>query len=134
MGSLDNLNLTKASYFTQQLTTLKQQLPSILDDFSNISEVPISNSYTNKLCIYLYREVERSTGLPLIRFKGLTTLHSLDVWEEALDDLPECWVFVSGECVVNDKKGWRTDSLVSMYAFRWSPGKWLGRCPSQAIL
>jgi GNAT superfamily N-acetyltransferase len=84
--------------------------------------------------VHLYREVERSTGLPLIRVEGLTTHHGLDKWEEALDDLPECWVFVSGECVVNDKKGWRTDSLVSMYAFRWSPGKWLGSCPSQAIL
>jgi hypothetical protein len=49
MGSLDNLNLTKASYFTQQLTTLKQQLPSILDDFEKYyvfyNMNPLNNEY-----------------------------------------------------------------------------------------
>jgi GNAT superfamily N-acetyltransferase len=86
------------------------------------------------LNIHMYREVERSTGLPLIRVEGLRTNIGLDKWEDALDALPECWVFVSGNCIVNHKKGWKTDSLVSMYAFRWSPGKWLGSCPSQTIL
>jgi hypothetical protein len=33
MSSHDKYHLTKPSYFTQQLTSLEQQLPSILDDF-----------------------------------------------------------------------------------------------------
>lgn len=86
------------------------------------------------LTLYNYQEVERSTGIPLIRVEGITDHAGLDKWEEALDELPECWVFVSGNSLVNDKKGWTTDSLVSMYAFRWSPGKWLGTCPSQKII
>lgn len=86
------------------------------------------------LSVHLYREVERSTGLPLIRVEGLTNTLGLDKWEEALDNLPECWVFVSGNSITRDEKGWKPDSLVSMYAFRWSPGKWLGSCPNPSIL
>jgi len=49
MGPLDKLNLTKASYFTQELTTLQQQLPSILDDFEKYyvfyNMNPLNNEY-----------------------------------------------------------------------------------------
>jgi GNAT superfamily N-acetyltransferase len=84
--------------------------------------------------LHFYREVERSTGLPLIRVKGLLTIDGLDTWEEALDNLPECWVFVTSNCVTREEKGWKTDSLVSMYSFRWSPGIWLGTFPNQSII
>jgi GNAT superfamily N-acetyltransferase len=86
------------------------------------------------LSIHNYQEIERSTGIPLIRVEGITNTLGLDKWEEALDNLPECWVFVSGNCKVRHEKGWKIDSLVSMYAFRWSPGKWLGSCPNSSIL
>jgi GNAT superfamily N-acetyltransferase len=88
----------------------------------------------NGLVVYSYREVERSTNIPLLRVEGITNHIGLDKWEEALDNLPECWVFVSGNCITRDEKGWKTDSLVSMYAFRWSPGKWLGSYPRQSII
>jgi len=86
------------------------------------------------LILYNYQEVERSTGIPLIRIEGVKEYSQVDKWEEALDELPECWIFVSGNYLVSNKKGWITDSLVSMYAFRWSPGKWLGTCPSQNVI
>jgi GNAT superfamily N-acetyltransferase len=86
------------------------------------------------LILYNYQEVERSTGIPLIRVEGVKEYSDVEKWEEALDELPECWIFVSGNYLVDDKKGWTTDSLVSMYAFRWSPGKWLGTCPSQHVI
>jgi len=86
------------------------------------------------LSVHLYREVERSTNIPLLRVEGISNSIGLDKWEEALDELPECWVFVSGNCLTSHKKGWKTDSLVSMYAFRWSPGKWLGSCPNPSII
>jgi GNAT superfamily N-acetyltransferase len=87
------------------------------------------------LAVYPYSEVERETGLPLIRVEGLRDTVDLKEWEDALDDdLPECWVFVSGSYVVDDKRGWQTDSLISMYAFRWSPGKWLGSVPHKSII
>jgi GNAT superfamily N-acetyltransferase len=86
------------------------------------------------LSIHNYREVERSTGIPLLRVEGVTNTLDLDRWEDALDKLPECWVFVSGNCITREEKGWKTDSLVSMYAFRWSPGKWLGSFPNSSIL
>jgi GNAT superfamily N-acetyltransferase len=86
------------------------------------------------LAVFPYNEVERSTGLPLVRVEGLKDTLELEEWENALDSqLPECWVFV-GDCVVDYKRGWKTDSLVSMYAFRWSPGKWLGSCPRAEII
>jgi GNAT superfamily N-acetyltransferase len=81
------------------------------------------------LVIELYHEIERETGIPLIKVEGLTSKLSLNEWEDALDKLPECWVFVSGDCYIDDKRGWKTDSFISMYAFRWSPGRCLGSRP-----
>ena len=87
------------------------------------------------LTVYPYNEVERDTGLPLVRVEGIRTTNDLNDWEDTLDtSLPECWVFVSGSYLIDDKRGWQTDSLVSMYAFRWSPGKWFGSKPNSAIL
>jgi len=87
------------------------------------------------LVVYPYHEVERSTGIPLTRVEGLYSDQGLSDWEEALDKvLPVCWVFVSGDCNVDYKKGWKSDSLISMYAFRWSPGKWLGSKPDVSVL
>jgi hypothetical protein len=78
-------------------------------------------------------------GLPLIKVDGIRGYNidpaEIEKWEDALDNyLPECWVFVSGSYLIDDKRGWQTDSLVSMYAFRWTPGKWLGSVPNSAIL
>jgi len=87
------------------------------------------------LTVYPYKEVERETGIPMIRVEGLMTTNDLTEWEDALDKyLPECWVFVSGPVKLDYKRGWKTDSLVSMYAFRWSPGKWLGSIPTSLVL
>jgi GNAT superfamily N-acetyltransferase len=87
------------------------------------------------LTVYPYQEVERSTGIPMIRVEGLQTQKDLDDWETALDtELPECWVFVSCDSFVKNEKGWKTDALISMYAFRWAPGKWLGSKPTSSIL
>lgn len=86
------------------------------------------------LTIYPYQEIERDTGLPLIRVEGIQKKIELEEWENALDTLPECWVFVSDSYLIDDKRGWKTDSLVSIYAFRWFPGKWFGSRPNSAIL
>ena len=87
------------------------------------------------LTVYPYHEVERETRLPLVRIEGLPTKVGLSEWEDALDNsLPECWVFVSCSSEVDYKRGWKTDSFVSMYAFRWHPGKWLGSRPAANIL
>jgi GNAT superfamily N-acetyltransferase len=87
------------------------------------------------LTVYPYSEIERESGIPLIRVEGLQDKTDLKEWEDALDSqLPVSWVFVSGSAVVDDKRGWKTDSLVSMYAFRWSPGKWLGFAPDTSII
>lgn len=87
------------------------------------------------LIVYPYQEVERETGIPLVRVEGLHDTRDLEEWEDALDlQLPVTWVFVPGSCIVDNKRGWKTDSLVSMYAFRWSPGKWLGSLPHSSIL
>jgi GNAT superfamily N-acetyltransferase len=87
------------------------------------------------LTVYPYQEAERSTGIPMIRVEGLHTAKDLKEWEQALDkDLPECWVFVTHDCLVKNEKGWKTDALISMYAFRWSPGKWLGSKPTSSII
>ena len=87
------------------------------------------------LVVYPYLEVERSSGIPLVRVEGLKDKNDLKEWEDTLDSqLPVSWVFVSGSSVVDDKRGWQTDSLVSMYAFRWSPGKWLGSVPHISII
>jgi len=85
------------------------------------------------LIVHSYSEVERSTGLPLIRLEGVTG--QIKEWEDSLDtELPECWVFVSGSSLIDYKRGWQTDSLVSMYAFRWSPGRFLGSPPDPSIV
>lgn len=87
------------------------------------------------LTVYPYHEIERTTNIPLIKIEGLYNKNGLDDWENALDkQLPECWVFVTSDCLVDDKKGWKTDSLISMYAFRWSPGKWFGSKPDSSII
>lgn len=87
------------------------------------------------LAVYPYHEIERKSGLPLVHVEGLHSKLGLSEWESALDlQLPECWVFVSGCSIVDYEKGWQTDSLISMYAFRWTPGKWLGTKPRDSIL
>lgn len=88
------------------------------------------------LAVHDYHTVETETGLPLIRVEGLRSMTSeLKEWENALDkELPPCFVFVSGATVVDPSRGWKTDSLVSMYAFRWIPGKWLGSAPDPEVL
>lgn len=87
------------------------------------------------LDVYDYHCVERSSGLPMIRITGLETPEDLEAWEKTLDtELPPCWVFVNGSSIVDSRKGWKPDSLVSMYAFRWIPGKWLGKKPHPDII
>lgn len=87
------------------------------------------------LAIYDYHCKERSSGLPMIRVEGLETNEDLAAWEDALDtELPPCWVFVNGSSVVDSRKGWKPDSLVSMYAFRWIPGKWFLKKPHSDII
>jgi GNAT superfamily N-acetyltransferase len=88
-----------------------------------------------RLSIYPYYEVERSTGIPMIRVDGVVEEADVKEWEDTLDQkIPECLVFVSGSYIVDPKKGWKTDSMVSMYAFRWSPGKWLGCKPHNYLV
>lgn len=90
------------------------------------------------LALYPYQAVERATGLPLVRVEGIrgpTIAGKIEAWEDLLDkELPECWVFVSGADLVDEKREWRADSMVSVYAFRWIPGKWFGSVPNPAIL
>lgn len=87
------------------------------------------------LAIYDYHCMERSSDLPMVRVEGLHDYRDLDAWEQALDtELPPCWVFVNGSSIVDLRKGWRPDSLVSMYAFRWIPGKWFLRQPHPDII
>jgi len=87
------------------------------------------------LLIHDYHCVEKATGIPIIRVEGHHNQSDLAEWEETLDrELPVCWVFVSGSTLVDMGRGWKPDSLVSMYAFRWIPGKWLFKEPNQDIL
>jgi hypothetical protein len=87
------------------------------------------------LLVHDYHCVERTTGIPMIRVEGLDAARDLKDWEDALDtELPECLVFVSGSNLVDMSRGWKPDSLVSMYAFRWIPGKWLYMRPNQDII
>ena len=83
-----------------------------------------------------YHSVERDTGLPLLRVEGIRSGDSdIQEWEDTLDkELPPCWVFVTSVDKIDTGRGWKIDSLVSMYAFRWIPGKWLGSVPNIAIL
>jgi len=76
--------------------------------------------------VYPYMTKEKATGLPLVRV-DLSVLSEKD-----LDTLlPPCIVFSSS---MPNEQGWKTDSLVSMYAFRWTAGKWLGSKPNTMIM
>lgn len=91
------------------------------------------------LTVYPYMTKEKVTNLHLVRVEGLrlNTVTESDIkeWEDALDkDLPQCIVFVSGSDKIDPSRGWKTDSLVSIYAFRWIPGKWLGSPPNRMII
>jgi GNAT superfamily N-acetyltransferase len=90
------------------------------------------------LTVYPYMTKEKATELPLVRVEGLrstATISDIQEWEDAIDkDLPPCIVFVSGPDKIDPSRGWKTDSLVSMYAFRWIPGKWLGSPPNIMII
>jgi GNAT superfamily N-acetyltransferase len=87
------------------------------------------------LTVHPYQEVERETGIPLVRVEGIQNKAELQEWEDALDSqLPVSWVFVSGSSLIDYGRGWKTDSLISMYGFRWSPGKWLGHTPNSSII
>jgi hypothetical protein len=86
-----------------------------------------------------YQCNDRETGLPLVKVEGIrgykrdTT--EIAKWEDALDkELPACWVFVTGADHIDEKRGWRMDSMVTMYAFRWIAGKWLGGVPDVRVL
>jgi hypothetical protein len=87
------------------------------------------------LQVFPYFYSDKETNLPLLRVEGLRgTLH-LEEWENALDnELPACFVFVNGSACVSETRGWKQDSLVCVYAFRWNPGKWLGTLPSSEII
>lgn len=84
--------------------------------------------------VYPYMTKETATGLPLVRVSPILdqTVHE---WEKGLDTfLPPCIVFVSSMYDIDMKMGWAADSLVSMYAFRWVAGKWLGSRPHTDII
>ena len=86
-----------------------------------------------------YQCNDRKTGLPLVKVEGIRGYKRDDEeiakWEDALDrDLPPCWVFVTSADHIDEKRGWVTDSMVSMYAFRWIAGKWLGGVPDSRVL
>ena len=84
-----------------------------------------------ELDVESYDTIEKETGLPLLKIRGPESESAMADWEKMLDtQLPECWVFVDNQCPIDHEKGWITDSLVSIYAFRWTPGKWLGSRPS----
>lgn len=87
------------------------------------------------LIVHEYNCVERATDLPMVRVEGLEDDKDLDIWEDALDtELPVCRVFISGPYKIDPRRGWKTDSVVSMYAFGWTPGQWMFKKPSQEIL
>lgn len=92
------------------------------------------------LTVYPYKARERATKLPLVRVDGIRSNdtvkdHLIKEWEDALDmELPPCIVFVSGADQIDYKRGWKRDSLVSMYAFRWIAGKWFGSAPNIQII
>jgi hypothetical protein len=91
------------------------------------------------LGIMRYHANERETGLPLVKVEGIRGYNpepaDIALWEDALDrNLPPCWVFVTGADHIDEKRGWVHDSMVSIYAFRWIPGKWLGGVPDSRVL
>ena len=86
-----------------------------------------------------YHANERETGLPLVMVEGIRGYNpdpaDIALWEDALDrDLPPCWVFITRADHVDEKRGWVLDTMVSVYAFRWIPGKWLGGVPDSRVL
>jgi len=90
------------------------------------------------LLVSPYQAIQRTSGLPLVKVEGLrgnVTKEKVKEWEDALDrELPPCWVFVSGADKVDEAREWRQDTMVSMYAFRWVPGRWLGSVPNSDII
>lgn len=84
---------------------------------------PRLNKVPKASWIHPYMTNEKGTGLPLLRVDiSQTTDSDLD------NLLPPCIVFSSS--YVSD---WKRDTLVSMYAFRWIPGKWLGSAPRSIL-
>lgn len=86
-----------------------------------------------------YQCNDRETGLPLVKVEGIRGSNvdpeKIKAWEDSLDrHLPPCWVFVTSADNVDNTRGWKQDSMVSMYAFRWLPGKWLGSVPDAKVL
>ena len=86
-----------------------------------------------------YQSKDTETDLPLVKVEGIRGYNKDPVeiakWEDALDnELPPCWVFVTGADHIDDERGWKQDSMVSMYAFRWIAGKWLGGVPDVRVL
>jgi len=86
-----------------------------------------------------YQCNDRETGLPLVKVEGIRGYQKdseqIKLWEDALDrELPLCWVFVTGADHIDEKRGWVRDSMVSVYAFRWIAGKWLGGVPDSRVL
>jgi hypothetical protein len=78
-------------------------------------------------------------GLPLVKVDGIRGYKrdekEIEKWEDALDnELPPCWVFVTGADHISEERGWQLDTMVSMYAFRWIPGRWLGGIPDIRVL
>ena len=85
---------------------------------------PNLNTTPKAIWIHPYMTKEKETGLPLLRV-DLSKVSDSD-----LDTLlPSCIVFSSSYV-----SGWKRDTLISMYAFRWIPGKWLGSAPHSSIL
>jgi hypothetical protein len=86
-----------------------------------------------------YQCKDKETDLPLVKVEGIRGSNAdpeqIKLWEDALDkELPPCWVFVTGADNIDEKRGWKLDSMVSMYAFRWIAGKWLGSVPDIRVL
>jgi GNAT superfamily N-acetyltransferase len=91
------------------------------------------------LVIHPYHTIDKDSKLNLIKVEGLRGAplgkHHIDEWEDALDrELPPCIVFVTADDQIDMSRGWKTDSFISMYAFRWLPGKWLFSLPNQQII
>jgi len=91
------------------------------------------------LTVWPYYTEERSSGLPLIRVEGIRqkdiTVEQIKEWENALDtELPPCIVFITGADQRDKDQEWKRDSLISVYAFRWIAGKWLGKPINKEIL
>jgi GNAT superfamily N-acetyltransferase len=91
------------------------------------------------LAVWPFHARDRETGVPLVRVEGIrdpkATEGQIKEWEDALDnELPPTWVFVSSVDRRDAARGWRFDSVVWMYGFRWCAGKWFGDPPNAEIL